>query len=201
MRVHEHPTGTRDTPGLRDQTSVQSAFEKDRRGFTISKQKASNATMRRTHLAQALVAALEAMGQDSEEETRSAVRNYEAAVRVLANGDAKVISMAGLLSRDYGRPRAPVGMVAVVHQKPGRHPMEGILDWPAAPGATWYAVEVNYTPEKPAGPWIALVPSAGRRRVVTATTPGGRLLARVASLGSDGTQSDWSDAVLVTTSF
>jgi hypothetical protein len=92
-------------------------------------------------------------------------------------------------------------MVAVVHSKPWKHPMEAQLTWPRAPGATGYAIEVNYTPQNPTGPWTALISGTGRRRIVKATAPGAQLLARVAALGSDGAQSDWSDPILVTTSF
>jgi len=81
---------------------------------------------------------------------RARLRTYEAAVGVVAKGDAKVINKAGLLSRDNKAPPLPLGKVTVVHQKPGKHPAEGILSWPAAPGATGYAIRGQ--PPRPATP-------------------------------------------------
>ena len=94
---------------------------------------------------------------------------------------------------------SPLGKVSVVRTKPWKHSAEALLTWPKADGATGYAIEVNYTPSNPTGPWTALISGTGRRRVVKAPAPGAQLLARVAALGSGGTQSDWSDQVLVTT--
>ena len=65
--------------------------------------------------------------------------------------------------------------------------------------ATGYAIEVNYTPADPTGPWTAPKPGAGRRRVVKTPVPASQLLVRVAALDSHGTQTDWSDAILATT--
>jgi hypothetical protein len=131
-----------------------------------------------------------------------AARAYEAAVGVIAGGDAGVINKAGLLSREpHSTVPAPLGKVAVVRWKPGKHSADAILTWPKGPGATGYAIEVNYTPANPSGPWTALTSGTGRRRVVKAPAPGGQILARVASLGSGGTQSEWSDPILVTTAF
>jgi hypothetical protein len=109
-----------------------------------------------------------------------------------------VINKAGLLSRDQKTPAAALGKVTVVHTKPGKHPTEAILSWPAGPGATGYAIEVNFTPQNPTGTWVGLTSGSSRRRVVKGPTPGCQFLARVASLGSDGTQGDWYDAVLAT---
>ena len=149
-------------------------------------------------LAQALMAAITAVRVDMTG-VKVALGAYEASVNAMANGVSAVIQKAGLVSREPKPPALVLGKVSVVHTKVGKHPTEGIIWWPAGPGATGYAIEVNYTPQTPAGPWTALISGAGRRRVVKAPTPGAQLLARVASLGSGGTQSDWSDAVLVTT--
>jgi hypothetical protein len=32
--------------------------------------------------------------------------------------------------------------------------MEALLTWPAAPGATGYAIEVNWSPTVPNGTWV-----------------------------------------------
>jgi hypothetical protein len=59
--------------------------------------------------------------------------------------------------RDTKLEPKPLGKVSVLHRKPGKHSAESILSWPAAPGATGgYAIEVNYTPQNPQGPWTAL---------------------------------------------
>jgi hypothetical protein len=129
-----------------------------------------------------------------------AVRTYEAAVGTIAVGDAGVINKAGLLAREPKAPvPSPLGKVSVVHWKPGKHSAEAILSWPKAPGATGYAIEVSYTPQNPTGAWTALTSGTGRRRVVKAAAAGGQMLVRIAALGSGGTQSEWSDPVLVTT--
>jgi hypothetical protein len=135
-------------------------------------------------------------------QVNTALVGYEAAVRILANGDAALIAKAGLESRDTKPALEPLDEVSVLHTKPGKHSAEAILSWPAAPGATGgYAIEVNYTPQNPQGTWTALTSGTSRRRVVTAPTPGAQLLARVAALGSGGAQSAWCDAILVTTAF
>jgi hypothetical protein len=76
--------------------------------------------------------------------------------------------------------------------------MEAIVSWPAAPGATGYAIEVNFTPQAPNAVWTALTSGTGRRRVVKAPAPQAQLLVRVASLGSGGTQAEWSDPAMAT---
>jgi hypothetical protein len=109
-----------------------------------------------------------------------------------------VITEAGCLARGPKAGATALGAVTAVRCKPGKRPAEAILSWPAGPGATAYAIEVSFTPDSPTGPWTALRSGAGRRRVVRAPAPGAQLLARVASLGSDGTQSEWSDVILAT---
>jgi hypothetical protein len=126
---------------------------------------------------------------------------YESAVNGVASGDAAVITAAGCQARDTKPAQVPLGQVSVVHTKPGKHSMEAILSWPKGPGARGYAIEVSYTPQSPQGPWTALNSGTRRRRTVKGPTPGAQMLARVASLGSDGTQSEWSDVVLVTCAY
>jgi hypothetical protein len=118
---------------------------------------------------------------------RVALVTYEVAVASIAGGSASVITKAGLIARDVSSPASLLEAVSVVRTKPGRHPMEAILSWPAAPGATGYAIEVNFTPQVAGAPWVALTSGSSRRRVVKAPTPGAQFLARVASLGSGGT--------------
>ncbi len=130
---------------------------------------------------------------------RVALGTYETAVAAIAKGDAAIINKAGLLARDQKpQPAAALGPVTTVRTKLGKLPGEAIVSWPAAPGATGYAIEINITPATPAGPWTAMIPGTGRRRVVKAPAPGAQVLVRVASLGSGGTQAPWSDAILAT---
>jgi hypothetical protein len=131
----------------------------------------------------------------------SAVRTYLAAVAGVAKGNAAIINKAGLKAHIRSTTPVPLDKVSVVHTQVGKHSMESILTWPPGPGATGYAIEVNVTPSNPAGPWTALTSGTGRRRIVKGPTPGCQILARVASLGTGGEQSDWSDPVLCTTAF
>ena len=130
---------------------------------------------------------------------RTNLTTYETAVNALAHGDAGLINRAGLLARDGHTPAAALGKVSVLHTKLGKHAAEAIISWPAAPGATSYAIEVNVTPQNASGTWTALQSGSSRRRVVKAPTPGAELLVRVAAIGSDGSQSEWSDTLLATT--
>jgi len=130
---------------------------------------------------------------------KNALGTYETAVDTVADGNAAVITQAGLFARLEKPPPTVLGTVTTVQTALGKNPAEGVIRWPPAPRATNYAVEVNLTPQTPAGPWTALGVGASRRRVVTASAPKAQLLARVAAVGSDGTQTAWSDAVLVTT--
>jgi hypothetical protein len=127
-----------------------------------------------------------------------ALRTFEAAVNGLAAGNGATISEAGLLTRGDKVPHAPLGMVTDVHAKPGKLPAEAIVSWPEIPGATSYAIQVNFTPATPEGPWTALNAGTGRRRVITAPAAEAQFLVRVAAQRSDGTQSPWSNAILVT---
>jgi hypothetical protein len=147
----------------------------------------------------ALQAAIKILQADFRQ-VRIAARTYEATINALANGDPALIHKAGLQSRDPHPPPAALGKVSVLHSKLGKHSSEAILSWPKAPGATnGYAVEVNYTPQSPQGPWTALTSGNSRRRVVKSPTPSAQMLARVAALGPGETQSEWSDPILVTT--
>jgi hypothetical protein len=160
---------------------------------------AQGSLTRRQALAQALLAAIQTLGNDFDV-VRTTLGTYEMAVNSLANGDAAIINAAGLLSRLQKPPPAALGKVSVVHSKLGKHLGEAIVSWPAGPGATSYAIEVNFTatPQNPAGTWTALASGTGRRRVVKAPTPGAEFQVRVASIGSDGTQSEWSDTATAT---
>jgi hypothetical protein len=88
--------------------------------------------------------------------------------------------------------------VLVVHSKLGKLPTEAVVSWPKVDGATSFAIEVNWTPATPAGPWAALNSGSGRRRVITAPAPAAQFLVRIAGIKSDGTQSPWSNPILVT---
>jgi hypothetical protein len=129
---------------------------------------------------------------------RSALSSYESVVGTIAAGNAAIINKAGLLSRDQKAPTAALGVVEDVTSKPGKALTEAILRWPAVAGATGYAIQVNYTPATPTGPWTAITSGSRRRRVVKAPTAGGQFLAQVAAISSDGVQSAWSASILVT---
>src|SRR5712692_5551121 len=75
--------------------------------------------------------------------------SYEASVSAVAAGDGSVINKAGLLSQGTKTPAAALTKVSVVRSKVGKHLMESIVSWPAAPGASSYALEVNLTPQNP----------------------------------------------------
>jgi hypothetical protein len=129
---------------------------------------------------------------------RTALTTYETAVAGLAGGSAAIITNAGLVVRDQSTPPAALTAVTVVHAKHGKRASEAIVTWPAAPGATGYALEANFTPQAAPATWTALPPGTGRRRIVKGPSAGAQFLVRVASLGRDGTQTDWSDAVMAT---
>jgi len=152
----------------------------------------------RIALAQSLLAAINALHLDIGA-VRVALTTYEAAVGALPGLDAGIIGQAGLLTRAAKQPPATLGNATGLYSTPGKHPTEGILRWPPVPGATGYAIEVNTTPQNPAGTWTAIASGSSRRRVVKGPTPSSQILARVAAVGSDGTQSDWSAPLLVTT--
>jgi hypothetical protein len=132
------------------------------------------------------------------DDVKEALVSYEKAVTTVADGDGSIINQAGLLSREVKTPPLPLATVVGVTGKRGKQPAQGIVKWPKAAGATSYAVEANFTPATPSGPWTVLSTGTKRSRVVTAPSAGAQLLVRVASVASDGTQGTWSDAVLVT---
>ena len=151
----------------------------------------------RLSLAQALATAIKVLAGNFGQVT-TALTTYETAVNAMANGDASIISKAGCLASGPKPGPTALGPVTVVHSKPGKTPAESILSWPPGPGATGYALQVNFTPQSPTGPWTTLTSGTGRRRIVKAPAPGAQFLAQVASLGTDGTQSAWSVAILAT---
>ncbi len=148
-------------------------------------------------VAQALLTAIKVLRLDFDA-AKDALVSYEKAVDTVADGDGSIINQAGLLARSTTTTPAALETVAGVTGKRGKQPAQAIVKWPAAAGATSYAVEVNFTPATPAGPWTPVSTSTNRSRVVTAPSAGAQLLARVAALASDGTQGPWSDAILVT---
>ena len=129
---------------------------------------------------------------------RVALQTYETVVAGLAGGSAAIITHAGLMPRDQKAPPATLTAVAVVHAKPGKRSAEAIVSWPAAPGATGYALEVSFAPQAPNPIWTPLASGTGRRRIVKGPSAGAQFLVRVASLGSDGTQADWSPVAMAT---
>jgi hypothetical protein len=147
--------------------------------------------------AQALMTAIKAT-RIGFAEVSEALVSYEKAVATVADGDGSIINQAGLLTRPVKPAPAPLGTVVNVTSKRGKQPAQGIVKWPKAAGATSYAVEVNFTPATPTGPWTVLSTGTKRSRVVTAPSAGAQFLARVAAVASDGTQGPWSDAILVT---
>jgi hypothetical protein len=148
----------------------------------------------------AMVAKLDAaQTHETAIKTGDALRSYEASVNVLANGDGSIINAAGLLTRADKPPPAALGTVPELHSKPGKLQSEAILSWPKVAGATSFALQINTTPATPAGPWTALNSGSSRRRVITGPGPASQLLARVAAVAADGTQSPWSNPILVTT--
>ncbi len=173
-----------------DNTCTAGAASTDVQGSPVSAQAlttlqkavttAHTSLTNRQSLAQALLAAIKALKLDFTS-VKVALRTYEAAVGALANGNASVINKAGLLSRDVKTTPAALGKVSVVHSKPGQRPTEAIVTWPRGPGATGYAIEVNFTPQTPTGPWTTLPSGTGRRRVIKGATPGAQFLVRVAS--------------------
>jgi len=131
---------------------------------------------------------------------RVALQTYETVIAGLAAGSAAIITNAGLTPRDQTPPIAALTAVSVVHAKPGKRSAEAIVSWPAAPGATGYALEACFAPQAATPTWTALASGSGRRRTVKGPSAGAQFLVRVASLGSDGTQSDWSNPVMATAS-
>jgi hypothetical protein len=149
--------------------------------------------------AQALANSTKALAYNFEA-MRVALTTYQTVVAGLAGGSAAIITNAGLVPRAPRSPSAPLTAVSVVRAKPGKRSSEAIVSWPAAPGATGYALEANFTPQAATATWTALPSGSGRRRVVRGASSRAQFLVRVASVGSDGTQADWSAPVMATAS-
>jgi len=148
-------------------------------------------------IAQTLLAAMKTLGIDLAAAGEALV-NYEAAVRTLAAGDGSLINAAGLLTRPSKTPEEALAIVEKVTGKKGKEAALAVVHWPATAGATSYAVQVNFTPQTAGSAYSALGSATNRNRVVKAPAPGAQFLVQVAAIASDGTQSAWSDAVLVT---
>jgi uncharacterized phage infection (PIP) family protein YhgE len=129
---------------------------------------------------------------------QAALSSYEGVVNTLAAGNAAIINKAGLLSRDTKSPATALSPVSTVSSKLGKATMEAIVSWPEAPGATSYAIQVNFTPQTASSAWTALGSGSRRTRVVKTPTAGAQFLVQVAALSSDGTQSAWSASILAT---
>jgi hypothetical protein len=151
-----------------------------------------------TSLVQQLRASNKALGGLGQT-ARKKLQTYGTSVDELAGGDAAVITAAGLPSRPIKSPPAGLEPVKKVRFRPGKMQAQAILSWPEARGAGSYVVQVSFTPETMEdGPWTTYTAAANQSRTVTAPAPRAQFLARVASVGRDGKQSDWTAPVLVT---
>jgi hypothetical protein len=151
---------------------------------------------------QSLVAELAVAAKAERDDTDAlvrATRAYEASVDVLAGGHAAVIHKAGLGARADTPARPSLARVTALRSRPGKYAGEAVLSWPAAAGATHYAIEIAFGPNARKGPFTALPAGTSRRRVVKGPGPGSLVLARVRAVAGDGTRAEWSDALLVTT--
>jgi len=147
----------------------------------------------------ALQAAITALHKDFGA-ARTAYGTYMTCVDEVAGGDASIITAAGCTGRLESPPGLPLDKVSKFRSKPWKTSASARLQWAAVPSAANYVVELNPTPENPAGPWSPAGNASPRlTRLVTAPTPGAQMLARVAAIHPDGTQSEWSDPLLVTT--
>lgn len=132
-------------------------------------------------------------------QVKTSLVTYESSVNALSAGDAAVINKAGLEARAEAKaPSAPVEKVLKVTSSPGQVPGQARIQWPATPGADHFEIQVNLTPQDPAGTWTSLGTCARRTKLVTAASHEGQLLVRIAAIASDGTRADWSDAILAT---
>ena len=125
-----------------------------------------------------------------------ATATYMNSVDDLADGNAQVITDAGLTTRDARNTAAPLARPENLRGEPGKVSMQAIARWDAAAGASAYKLRVNFTQSNPAG-WVELSPGRSRRRVITAPTPAAQFLVCVASIG-DEISSDWSDPIMMT---
>jgi hypothetical protein len=146
-------------------------------------------------LIQAVLTAIKQFQQDFDA-VKVSLATYETLVDALARGDGVIINKAGLLSRSEKPVKVPLGEISKLRSRPGKHPTESVVAWGAAASADSYALELNFNPANPAGPWVAGGTSSRRTRVVAAPTQGAQFLARVAPVASDGTVAPWSDPIL-----
>ena len=131
---------------------------------------------------------------------RKSAGTFMTCVDELAVGDATIITQAGCTGRLESAGKPPLEKVTKLRTKPWRLAAEARLQWARVPGAANYLVELNPTPQSPAGPFVATGnPSPRVTRVVASTTPGAQMLARVAAIHPDGTQGEWCDPILVVT--
>jgi hypothetical protein len=129
---------------------------------------------------------------------RTALFTYETAVNGVADGDAAVITKAGLPSRDESPAPKALEMVNKLSSSLGPNPKQARISWAEAPGATGYAVEVNFAPQASPPGWVSLGTCSRHTKMVTAPAPGAQFLVRIAAIASDGTLSDWCDPILAT---
>lgn len=162
-------------------------------------ERAQASLARRTAAAKALAAAKRKLKIEYSV-ALTAARAYEKMVDRIAGGQAAAIREAGLPSTEDEPPTAPTPRkVTRLRGRPGKRAREAMLWWDATRGATRYAMQVKYTPDDPAAPWVPLEVGTRRRyRTLTAPRPGARLLVRVAAVGTDGAPGEWSNPVLVT---
>jgi hypothetical protein len=131
---------------------------------------------------------------------RKSAGTFMTCVDEIAVGDAAIITQAGCIGRVEGAVTSALEKVTDFRSKPWRLSAEARLQWPGVLGAANYLVELNVTPQTPAGPWVATGnPSPRLTKVVTSATPGAQMLARVAAIHRDGTQGEWCDPILITT--
>lgn len=156
---------------------------------------ASDSLTSKQKLVQALMTAIKDLTQ-SFNAAKVSLSTYETVVDVIAAGDGVILNKAGLLSRSEKSPKLPLGDISKLRSRLGKHPGEAVVAWAGAVSADNYAVEVNFTPTNPAGPWTPGGTSSRRTRLVTAPTQGAQFLVRVAPIASDGTQAAWSDPIL-----
>jgi hypothetical protein len=130
-------------------------------------------------------------------QARSSLGFFMGIVNGIAKGEAKIITAAGLIADDGDGGAPGLEKVTKLESHPWKKEATAKLSWPAAGGATSYAVEVNPTPQNPTGPYTPLGTATRRTRILAGAAPGAQLLARVAAVASDGTMSEWSSPILV----
>lgn len=165
--------------------------------LAASVQEAQGLLQAKMNLVTALRGAISALNAGMAD-VRRKLAVYEGAVDSIADGNMAVINEAGLDARAIKPPPAQLEPVKSVRSRPGKTSSWAVLSWPAAAGAGSYAVGVNFNPTTPDGPWTTFTAASNRSRAVQAPAAGAQFLARVASVGRDGTQSDWSPTILVT---